>query len=71
MAFAYCPECGERVYLGRTPWRGQLVGCDACEADLEVVSLKPPELDWTDDVVDDDDSQEGLLQLEMSQNVPA
>ena len=54
MAFAYCPECVARLYLGRKPWLGQPVICEHCDADLEVVKLNPPELDWVDDVTDRD-----------------
>ena len=52
MAFAYCPDCGARIYLGRKPWRGQPAMCDHCEADLEVVRVNPPGLDWVDNVTD-------------------
>lgn len=63
MAFAYCPDCGERIYLGRKPWRGQPAFCDGCDADLEVTSINPLQLDWTDAIedapwVDDDEPWE-------------
>lgn len=48
MAFAYCPDCSARIYLGRKPWLGQPTTCDYCDSDLEVVQLNPPLLDWTD-----------------------
>jgi lysine biosynthesis protein LysW len=57
MAFAYCPDCGARIYLGRKPWIGQSTVCDSCDADLEVVRLSPPELDWVDNLVDFDPDQ--------------
>lgn len=53
MAFAYCPDCGSRIYLGHRPWLGQPAVCDQCEADLEVVRLNPPGLDWVDELADD------------------
>jgi lysine biosynthesis protein LysW len=53
MAFAYCPDCGARIYLGRKPWLGQPAMCDQCEADLEVIRVNPPALDWVDNVQDD------------------
>ena len=49
MAFAYCPDCGRRIYLGAKAWKGQPVSCDSCEASLEVVALNPPRLEWVDD----------------------
>ena len=52
MAFAYCPDCGARIYLGRKPWLGQPAACDQCEADLEVTRVNPPILDWVDNVED-------------------
>jgi lysine biosynthesis protein LysW len=54
MAFAYCPDCAGRIYLGRKPWLGQAVICDHCDADLEVVGLNPPALDWADGLDDED-----------------
>jgi len=53
MAFSYCPDCGSRIYLGHKPWVGQLAGCDRCAADLEVVELNPPQLDWTENLLDE------------------
>ena len=53
MAFAYCPDCGVRIYLGRKPWLGQPAMCDHCEADLEVTRVNPPILDWVDNVQDE------------------
>ncbi len=44
---------------------GDMVYCDNCEADLEVVGMKPIELDWPweedeDELVDDDDWDDDL-----------
>lgn len=66
MAFAYCPDCAARIYLGRKPWLGQPVTCDFCDADLEVVALNPPALDWVDsgDDQDWDTRQEFETELE-------
>jgi lysine biosynthesis protein LysW len=59
MAFAYCPDCASRIYLGQKPWVGQPVSCNRCEADLEVTNLNPLELDWTDDLVAGDWEEDG------------
>jgi lysine biosynthesis protein LysW len=55
MAFAYCPDCVARIYVGHKPWLGQPVTCDSCYAELEVVELNPPALDWADSSDDDGD----------------
>ncbi len=67
MAFAYCPDCAARIYLGRKPWIGQPVLCDSCEADLEVVELNPPALDWVDNLTDEDWDQDLELEPETAQ----
>jgi alpha-aminoadipate carrier protein LysW len=64
MAFAYCPDCVRRIYLGRKPWIGQPVTCESCGADLEVVDLNPLELDWAGDLPDEDLEEEWELELE-------
>ncbi|MGD9049174.1 MAG: lysine biosynthesis protein LysW [Anaerolineae bacterium] len=58
MAIAYCLDCGARIYLGRKPWVGQAAFCDSCGTDLEVTRVNPPELDWTDNLVDVDREEE-------------
>ncbi|MDY7041129.1 MAG: lysine biosynthesis protein LysW [Chloroflexota bacterium] len=45
MAGAFCPDCGHKISLARS-WEGQLMMCPNCDAELEVISLDPPELDW-------------------------
>lgn len=49
-----CPMCGASVTVAKNAKEGDLVYCDACEAELEVVSLKPLELDWPLEEYDDD-----------------
>ncbi len=46
MATATCPSCDSRFILRSPAHIGQRVVCDFCETELEVVSLKPLELDW-------------------------
>ena len=57
MPTAVCPECEEDVYVDPETEQGEIVACDECGADLEVVGLDPFELDPHDgsDVFDDDD----------------
>lgn len=58
MAIAYCVDCGGRIYLGERPWVGQAAYCNRCGADLEVTRVNPPELEWIDYLVDEDERVE-------------
>jgi lysine biosynthesis protein LysW len=53
---AYCPECDAKINI-KSPKLGQIVSCRVCDTRLEVVDLKPLELDWAfeDDFEDMDD----------------
>lgn len=53
MAFAYCPDCAGRLYVGKRPWVGQPVSCDRCDADLEVIQVNPLVVDWSDNLQDE------------------
>lgn len=58
MPYAACPGCDQNIFLRKTPKLGDIVYCDNCEADLEVVSVDPIELDWPweeDEYEDDED----------------
>lgn len=46
MPVAVCPECRAVVALETAPALGQRAECPGCRAALEVVNLKPFELDW-------------------------
>lgn len=54
-----CPECSEDVYVDADSEQGDIVSCDECGTDLEVVGLDPIELDVheedNDDFRDDDE----------------
>jgi alpha-aminoadipate carrier protein LysW len=60
MPTAICPECDEEVYVDADSEQGDVVSCDECGADLEVVGLDPIELDLYEssdyDDYDDDDN---------------
>jgi len=45
MVMALCPDCGQIVEL-EEPELGQVLSCPKCRARLEVLNLKPLELDW-------------------------
>ena len=40
-----CPACGAAIALPEDPILGEVVWCDACGAELEVLSLSPLRLD--------------------------
>ncbi len=69
MAFSYCLDCGDRLYLGRKPWVGQPVYCERCGADFEVTRVSPLKLEWTDDLVDREPETELDEELEMSSSL--
>lgn len=45
MPTAVCPECEEKVYVDADSEQGDIVSCEECGLDLEVVGLDPIELD--------------------------
>ena len=46
MLQAACPECHSQVTFACAPQLGERTECTACRAALEVVKLRPLELDW-------------------------
>lgn len=58
MSKAKCPMCGASVNVPTNAKEGDLVFCDACDAELEIVNLKPLELDWPLDDYDFDSDYE-------------
>lgn len=44
---ATCPDCGRRITLRPQLQVGDAMICPHCETELGVVSLDPPELDWS------------------------
>ena len=45
MPTTICPECHEEVFVDAESEQGDIVSCDECGADLEIVGLDPIELD--------------------------
>jgi len=45
MPHALCPDCDQEIVLNRVAV-GQTVTCPNCDAELEVISVDPLELDW-------------------------
>lgn len=50
MPTAYCPICSGRVFVDASTELGEILICDECEEDLELVGLDPLELDPAADV---------------------
>lgn len=49
-----CPECSEDVYVDADSEQGDIIACDECGTELEVVGLDPIELDIHEDGDKDD-----------------
>ncbi len=49
-----CPECSEDVYVDAESEQGDIISCDECGTELEIVGLDPIELDiYSEDDLDD------------------
>ncbi len=42
---AECPECGAEIELGPKTVKGEIITCEDCGVELEVVNLDPPTLE--------------------------
>jgi len=49
VASTYCPDCDEKIVLQSPPRLRQKLTCPHCDAELEVISVDPLELDWVYD----------------------
>ncbi|HUF04668.1 MAG TPA: hypothetical protein VMM38_10895 [Aridibacter sp.] len=59
MPTAICPECDEEVYVDAEAQQGDVLTCDECGEELEVVGLDPIELDpYVGDEFEDFDDEE-------------
>ena len=61
MPTTVCPECSEDVYVDAESEQGDIVTCEECGSELEVVGLDPLEVDLyeeNDDMDDDLDEEE-------------
>ena len=58
-AMTRCPDCGRQIELWPLLQVGEELICPHCEANLEIISLDPVELDWAYiPPAEDDDSWE-------------
>lgn len=53
-----CPECEEKVFVDADSEQGDIVTCEECGADLEVVGLDPVELDLYEEKGSDKDEED-------------
>ena len=55
-----CPECDADVHVDTNADKGDVVSCDDCGIELEVVGLDPVELDIMEEEDLDDDEEEEI-----------
>jgi alpha-aminoadipate carrier protein LysW len=53
-----CPECDADVHVDLDTDKGEIVSCEECGTDLEVVGLDPVELDIVEEESLDEDEDE-------------
>jgi alpha-aminoadipate/glutamate carrier protein LysW len=54
-----CPECDADLHADTDADKGDLVSCEECGTDLELVGLDPVELDVVEeDAIDEDEDDE-------------
>jgi alpha-aminoadipate carrier protein LysW len=53
-----CPECDADVHVDLDTDKGEIVSCEECGTELEVVGLDPVELDIVEEEVLDEDEDE-------------
>ncbi len=55
-----CPECDAEVHVDTDADKGDIMSCEECGTDLEIVGLDPVELDIVEDedLGDDDEEEE-------------
>lgn len=51
---ARCPACQIMIRFESSPELGSFIVCEECEAELEVISLRPLKLSWVDEDEYDD-----------------
>jgi len=53
-----CPECDADVHVDTDGDKGDIVSCEECGTDLEVVGLDPVELDIVEESYDEDEDED-------------
>ena len=55
MPLGTCPECEAEVHVDTDADKGDVVTCEECTTDLEIVGLDPVELDIAEDDAEDEE----------------
>ena len=56
-----CPDCDADVHVDTDADKGDIVSCEECATDLEIVGLDPVELDIVEeDDLEEEEEEEGL-----------
>lgn len=58
MASTFCPDCDGKLTINPAAKIGQRLVCTHCDAELEVISTEPLELDWAYDWSWDEEEEE-------------
>ncbi|MBU4305656.1 MAG: hypothetical protein KJ893_08605 [Candidatus Omnitrophica bacterium] len=53
-----CPVCSEDVEIDTDAEIGEIASCPECEAELEIISLKPVKFEALEDLLDTDEEEE-------------
>ena len=53
-----CPECEADVHVDTDVDKGEIVECDECGIQLEIVGLDPVELDVVEEDYDEDEDED-------------
>ena len=53
-----CPECDADVHVDTDADKGDIMSCEECGTDLEIVGLDPIELDIVEDEEFDEDEED-------------
>jgi len=53
-----CPECDADVHVDTDADKGDIVSCEECGTDLEIVGLDPVELDIVEENYDEDEDED-------------
>lgn len=53
-----CPECDADVHVDTDADKGDILSCEECGTDLEVVGLDPVELDIVEEDYDEDEDED-------------
>ena len=53
-----CPECDADVHVDTDADKGDILSCEECGTDLELVGLDPVELDIVEEDYDEDEDED-------------